>query len=118
MYSVIIRRPDSCVIETRNMEAGDHEWRMGVKFCRGHQIYIRDLGYLAQDQLDKAVGVVVLGGINMDLVAVIHRFHGFEGFEPIQGGTTHTTAKESFHEDQLPWDEFLEEVKYDEPHSG
>lgn len=69
------------------------------KFCRGHQVYIKESGYIAQDQPDKAVGVVVLGGINMDLVAVIHRFLGFE---PVRGGgTTYTTAKESFHGDPV-----------------
>ena len=40
---------------------------------------------------------------------------GFEGFEPIKGGTTHSTAQQEALQKQLPWDAYLEEVEDHEP---
>ena len=45
--------------------------------------------------------------------SIIHQ--GFEPFEPIQVGITHTSTRESGHERELPWDSFLDQEKDNEP---
>tara|TARA_B100000315_G_scaffold212942_1_gene210602 strand:+ start:78 stop:266 length:189 start_codon:yes stop_codon:yes gene_type:complete len=39
----------------------------------------------------------------------------FEGFEPKMGDSTHTATLEDPHQEEQPWDAFLEEVEDREP---